>query len=43
MEGEQMEEQEAYIQAHIRLPPGQVHQSQSKGSGYEMAETPDDA
>jgi hypothetical protein len=43
MEGERWEEQEAYIQAHIQLPPGQVHQSLSKGLGYEAADTPDEA
>jgi hypothetical protein len=43
MEGERGEEQQAYIQAHIRLPPGQVHQSQSKGLGFEAAETSDES
>jgi hypothetical protein len=43
MEGEQRVEQEAYIQAHIQLPPGQVHQSRSKGLGCEVVETPDEA
>jgi hypothetical protein len=38
MEVERMEEQEAYIQAHVRLPPKQVHQSRSKGSSYKVAE-----
>jgi hypothetical protein len=31
MEGEQREEQEAHIQAQVRPPPEQVHQSRSKG------------
>jgi hypothetical protein len=43
MEGERREEQEAYIQAHIRLPPKKVHQSRSKGLSYEAAEIPDEA
>jgi hypothetical protein len=43
MEGERGEKQEACIQAHVRLPPGQVHQSRSKGSGYEATKTPGEA
>jgi hypothetical protein len=43
MEGEQREKQEAHIQAHVRLPPKQVHQGQSKGSGYEAAKIPSEA
>jgi hypothetical protein len=43
MEGEWREEQEDHIQAHVWLPPEQVHQSQSKGSGYEAAKVPDKA
>jgi hypothetical protein len=39
MEGERGKEQEAYIQAYVRLPPEQVHQSRSKGLGDEMAKT----
>jgi hypothetical protein len=38
MESERREEQEAYFQAHVRLPPKQVHQSWSKGSSYEAVE-----
>jgi hypothetical protein len=43
MEGERREQQEAYIQAHVQLPPEQVHQNWSKGSSYEAAEIPDEA
>jgi hypothetical protein len=43
MEVERMEEQEAYIQAHVRLPPKQVYQSRSKGSSYKVAEILDEA
>jgi hypothetical protein len=43
MKSERKEEQEAYIQAHVGLPPEQVHQSRSKGSSYEAAEIPDEA
>jgi hypothetical protein len=42
MEGERREEQEDYIQAHVQLPPEQVHQSRSKGSSYEAVEIPDE-
>jgi hypothetical protein len=43
MESERREEQEAYIQAHVGVPPEQVHQSQSEVSSYEVAEIPDEA
>jgi hypothetical protein len=43
MEGERREEQEAHIQAHVQLPPEQVYQSRSKGSGYEVVKVPDKA
>jgi hypothetical protein len=43
MEGEQMEEQEDYIQAHVQLPPEQEHQSRSKRLSYEAVEIPDEA
>jgi hypothetical protein len=43
MEGEQREEQEAHIQAHIRLPPKQLHQGRSEGSGYEASKIPGEA
>jgi hypothetical protein len=39
MEGERREEQEA----HVQLPPEQVYQSRSKGSGYEVVKVPDKA
>jgi hypothetical protein len=31
-----------YIQAHVQLPPKQVHQRWYKGSSYEAAEIPDE-
>jgi hypothetical protein len=43
MEGERREKQESRIQAHVRLPPKQVHQGWSEGSGYEAAKIPREA
>jgi hypothetical protein len=43
MEDERREEQETRIQAYVRLPSKEVHQSRSEGSGYEAAEVADEA
>jgi hypothetical protein len=37
------EKQEAHIEAHVRLPPKQVHQGRSEWSGYEVAKIPGEA
>jgi hypothetical protein len=43
MEGERREQQEAQIQAHVQLPPKQVHQGRFEGSGYEAGKIPGEA